>query len=157
MTTLILARDMREASEYARLVGLRPHTWKFAYNVDNIRGQRPSHIIELPGFQKKVGRWAIEVEVKRAVAKSDIERQVVTDDSIQSLRSATVSAPVSQWRGVGEQLPLFDDLGTPKREKSTAARPAAKSKKATSTKPERVFTPQQLIEFQKADEGGAFF
>lgn len=131
MTTLILASSIREASEYAQLAGLTKFTWRYAFNGEHVRGTKADHVIELPGFATKPDRWAIETHVKVILRNSGVVREMVSADVIDELKSATVSAPESQWRGVGEQLALFDDLGASKPEKP-APRPASPKRKKTT-------------------------
>lgn len=109
MSTLILAVNMREASEYAQLAGLQKHTWRAPMRPDDVRGVRPERVIVLPGYARKGNRFAINSEVRKR-EMPDTERVIVTDDDIAALREAAKPALAeSKWSGpYGDTEPLFD-------------------------------------------------
>lgn len=64
--TLILAKSPREAQSYAKLVGLRPFTYRFVTRAAAIRGIRNAEVHILPSFILRIDRHGILATLRNA-------------------------------------------------------------------------------------------
>lgn len=69
----ILARSFTQASEFARQRRLMPG-WKYVMRPEVVRGTDHLHIVELPGWQHRLGQEALaEITYRREVVFLDPE------------------------------------------------------------------------------------
>lgn len=123
MKSLILAVNMKAASEYAEIAGLQKHTWRWASSADAIVGSRVEHIYELPCFAKRGNRFGIAVQVRQIIRMCGADYVTVTPDDLEHLRARHAAKidpppPAHSTQTVGDQLDIWDALEEPRPEAS---------------------------------------
>lgn len=71
MRTLILAGSYSEAAKYARGKGLK--SYRFAVNANAVQSYPAQAVVELPGYESRRDKFALEAVVKR-LARRGVER-----------------------------------------------------------------------------------
>lgn len=125
MKSLILAVNMKAASEYAEIAGLQKHTWRWASSADSIVGSRVEHIYELPCFAKRGNRFGIAVQVRQIIRMCGADYVTVTPDDLEHLRARHAAKidpppPAHSTQTVGDQLDIWDALEEPRPEAPAA-------------------------------------
>lgn len=64
MMKIILAASLQEGNAYAREQGFRQGDFRVALRAASIRGVRESEVHELPSFQRRLDRHAIDAELR---------------------------------------------------------------------------------------------
>lgn len=64
MLKIILAANVQEGNAYAREQGFRQGDFRVAFRAATIRGVRESEVHELPSFQRRLDKHAIESELR---------------------------------------------------------------------------------------------
>lgn len=121
---IILSSSSKESSDFARLAELKPRTWRHVFEAADLRGARAERVYVLPGYARNPRRFTIDSKLRYL----DAERVEITEEKLDDLRAERAPQPVvSQWRGVGEQLPLFGDEPKKPAKKATARKPKAET------------------------------
>lgn len=88
MYTIILAASTRDANTYAKVAGLKMGRFRYATQASSIKGLRVADIVELPGFERRPDRHALN----SALRYSKGERRVVSVEEFSDLRDAFAQA-----------------------------------------------------------------
>lgn len=99
---VVLAGSVQEGRTYARRKGLVLSRCRIVANASSVRGLRQAEIHELPSFNTRLDRHAINAQLRFVRGGERI---------LVEMPSPAEAAPVDQGDGMGQQLTIDDALG----------------------------------------------